>query len=223
MIQPHSYTNSLLSYANAPQTLLDRGVWVAGGSDAPIETCSPLVGMFDAIYRQERVSSVTDENDGSEQQPEVFRPEERLSFAEALWIYTTGAAYAAGCEGFLGSLVVGYAADFVVLDAGILEDPSLLMGSEPEMVVVGGNISYQREVTVRADAASGEGGDNVDTDSVQICTVIMGGPYIPGKNGKIPASKSRTRSDHSKATSPPSFPPSCACRLLGKYCVATYR
>ena len=36
-----------------------------------------------------------------------FRPEEKLTFAEALWIYTVGAAHAAGSEGFLGRLEIG--------------------------------------------------------------------------------------------------------------------
>ena len=33
---------------------------------------------------------------------EVFRSEERLEFAQALWMYTVGAAYAAHCEHILG-------------------------------------------------------------------------------------------------------------------------
>ena len=34
---------------------------------------------------------------------EVFRPEERLDFSQALWMYTVGAAYAAHCEHVLGT------------------------------------------------------------------------------------------------------------------------
>lgn len=36
----------------------------------------------------------------------VFRPEERVSFAEALWMYTVGAAFAANCEHVLGQVRV---------------------------------------------------------------------------------------------------------------------
>ena len=34
---------------------------------------------------------------------EVFRPEESLTFSQALWMYTVEAAYAAHCEHVLGS------------------------------------------------------------------------------------------------------------------------
>lgn len=46
----------------------------------------------------------------------VFRPEERLTFTEALQIYTSGAAFAAGEEDRIGLLQVGMKADFVVID-----------------------------------------------------------------------------------------------------------
>jgi 5-methylthioadenosine/S-adenosylhomocysteine deaminase len=45
----------------------------------------------------------------------VFRPEESLSFEEALSIYTINGAYCAGEEERLGTLRVGYRADFVVV------------------------------------------------------------------------------------------------------------
>lgn len=42
-----------------------------------------------------------------EQEVAVFRPEECVSFAEALWMYTVGAAYAANCEHVLGQVCNG--------------------------------------------------------------------------------------------------------------------
>lgn len=41
-----------LQYGYAWKTLIQNGVVCAGGSDAPIETHEPLVGMYDAIFRQ---------------------------------------------------------------------------------------------------------------------------------------------------------------------------
>ena len=207
---------------------------MAGGSDAPIESCSPLLGMFDAIYREARSSckdgdeeevmndSTTLDSAGKERgidrltitHPEAFRAEEALSFAEALWIYTLGAAYAAGCETFLGSLEVGYAADFVIIDADVLNDNRLLATMKPHAVVVGGIISYSR--------------DSVPSDETpQFCSeVTMAGPYIPGKNGRRPdVKKYKSRQVQGVQTrfSEEPLPLNCACRLLGRYCSATYK
>jgi Amidohydrolase family len=216
--------------------MLERGVCVAGGSDAPIESCSPFLGMFDAIFRQARSTPVVDEEtegeEGSDEptihnsagkardiddlsppQIEVFRPEEALSFAEALWVYTVGAAYAAGCETFLGSLEVGYAADFVIVDAAVLDDHALLATMKPDTVVVGGIISHSR------DSGPSDG-------PLLLCSEIaMAGPYVPGKNGQRPGvKKNKRRVTHGPLgrLSDEPMPLHCACRLLGRFCAATY-
>lgn len=113
-------------YSYAWKTLLEHGIVVAGGSDAPIESASPLIGLYDAIHRRNNT--------------EVFRPTECLSFAEALWTYTVGGAIAGNCENILGNLKVGYIADMVVLDAAVLEDHSLLSSTTPIMTIVNGEV-----------------------------------------------------------------------------------
>lgn len=203
--------------------MLDRGVCVAGGSDAPIETCAPLVGMYDAIYRQARPSSTSEGGSGaapglasSSLQRAVFRPEEALTFSEALWIYTVGAARAAGSETFLGSLEVGYAADFVVLDAGILEDSRLLMTAQPDMVVVGGHVSYSKWAVSQPQTDPNLDLHDSSEDAAVLCGVVsMGGPYVPGKNGKQPRLFGSGSFAQDRQT--------CACSLLGRYCRATQR
>ena len=229
---------------------------MAGGSDSPIETCSPLVGMYDAIYRRSRSYTLTPtadddatsisigstscgviereresthiekeniqmERESTNVDPLVFRPEECLSFSEALWLYTIGAAYAAGSEGFLGRLEVGYAGDFVILDEAVEEDPSLLMIAAPVLVVVGGIVSYSRDEGCEGgvDAISSE----MEGKSTHEFT--MGGPYIPGKNGKLclPVKSRKSSGQKTFYDESPPFPLTCACRLLGKYCVAVYK
>jgi hypothetical protein len=136
---------------------MNSGVVVAGGSDAPIESCSPLIGIHDAIERRSRSSA-----DG-----EQYRPEECLSFSEALWMYTVGSAYAAQCESDLGRLENGFAADFVILDRTVLENSSSLKDLEPRVVVVGGCVtSYQGASFLPSDYSAATPGD-----------------FIPGKNG----------------------------------------
>lgn len=78
------------------RTLLRKGIRLAGGSDAPVEAPAPLVGMADAMEH-------------------VLHESERLSLAEALEIYTSGAAFAARAEDFLGRLEPGFQADFILL------------------------------------------------------------------------------------------------------------
>ncbi|CAM9490836.1 unnamed protein product [Phaeothamnion confervicola] len=156
-------------------------VMCAGGSDSPVETLEPMVGMFDAVFRTTRFPQVaaaaaasasapapprsTAENlrlmpDGAtvamaievpsgttgtagsfrkvpagavlaksvaetaiEPPPPmpttVFRPEECLTLDEAVWLYTVGAAYAAGEERRLGRIHPGFLADFVVVDPSV--------------------------------------------------------------------------------------------------------
>jgi Amidohydrolase family len=189
------------------QTLLDRGVCVAGGSDAPIETCSPLVGMFDAIHRQARSppasveASRSSDLEGSTacSEPDVFRPEESLSFSEALWIYTVGAAYA-------------------------LQDNFLLRTTKPKMVVVGGQVLFSEENFLTSLTESEY--PKTTESAVPLCgAAAMGGPYVPGKNGKrsyaLPKKMKGEEIDGDIGVG--RFVGGiCACRLLGKYCAVAY-
>lgn len=95
--------------AYAWRSLLDTGARLAFGSDAPVESMDPLVGIHAAVTRQRA--------DG---QPEGgWYPQQRLSVAEAVHGYTLGAAYASGEENDKGSISVGKLADLVVLSQDI--------------------------------------------------------------------------------------------------------
>ncbi|MFQ5949005.1 MAG: amidohydrolase, partial [Acidimicrobiia bacterium] len=82
------------------RTLRDRGVPLAGGSDCPVEPPHPLWGMAAA---RDRAGIV---------------PEQGLDPADALALFTDGAARAIGED---ASLMVGSAADVVVLDRDPVE------------------------------------------------------------------------------------------------------
>jgi len=86
------------------KSLLDRGVPVAGSSDAPVVPPLPLAGVSAAVARQ------TPEG-------HIIGPEERVSVTEALWLYTQGAAWACGLESEVGSITPGKRADLVILEA----------------------------------------------------------------------------------------------------------
>lgn len=93
--------------AYAYKTLIKRHTAYCFGSDAPIETPNPFIGLHAAITRR-RV-------DGSPAK-EGWYPDQRLSLAEALAGYTTGPAYAAGWERQQGRLAPGFFADMIILE-----------------------------------------------------------------------------------------------------------
>ncbi len=107
------------------------GITVAGSSDAPVITASPLAGIRDAVLRRT----------GSGR---VLGPGERLTALEALALYTRGAAFAMHREEEIGSLEPGKLADFVVLDRSPLDtDPARIAEISVLATVVDGRPVHQ--------------------------------------------------------------------------------
>jgi len=114
--------------AYAWRTQLSNGAVLAFGSDAPVESPNPFLGLHAAVTRRRA--------DGSPA-PQGWYPEQRLSALEAWWGFTTGAAYAAGMEDRLGKLAPDFHADLIVLDKDpftIEPDDLLKMQSSATMV-----------------------------------------------------------------------------------------
>jgi predicted amidohydrolase YtcJ len=84
--------------------LMDRGVVLAGSSDAPVCDAAVLPAIQSAVTRRTA-------------QGEVLDRDQALSVDEALTMYTRNAADVLGLGESHGSLARGRAADFVVLDA----------------------------------------------------------------------------------------------------------
>ena len=61
--------------------------------------------------------------------PRQYKPEECLTWAEALYIYTLGGAYACRREHLLGSILPGRLGDMVLLYSRPGEEPGMLDGS----------------------------------------------------------------------------------------------
>jgi hypothetical protein len=169
------------------KSLLEAGVYVAGGSDSPVEHPSPFMGIHDAMFRSNYVRANNSERKSADM--DVHLPEECLSFAQAVWLYTIGGAYACRSEHLLGRIEKGYLADLVIVDAAVLDFPELLHGAAPIVVLIGGEMVYQNPVNL---ASSGvklsessifkptmPSGGNSDV------TRTLGGPYIPGKGGNL--------------------------------------
>ncbi|MCB9112548.1 MAG: amidohydrolase [Anaerolineales bacterium] len=117
-----------LSYAW--RTQLDYGATLAFGSDAPVESPNPFLGLHAAVTRQR--------TDGSPS-AEGWRPEQKLTLVEALSGYTFGAAFASNAENRLGKLAENYLADLIVLDADPFEiPPDELLKMDVKSVMIDG-------------------------------------------------------------------------------------
>jgi predicted amidohydrolase YtcJ len=122
-----------LSYAW--RTQLDQGARLAFGSDAPVESPNPFLGLHAAVTRRGA--------DGSPG-PQGWHPAQRLSVAEALEGFVSGPAYAAGTEDRLGRLSPGYLADLIVVDADPFTcEPARLAEIRPEAAMLGGKWVWQ--------------------------------------------------------------------------------
>lgn len=120
-------------YAYAFRALLDAGTILAFGSDCPVASPNPFLGIHAAVTRQKP--------DGT---PEGgWNPSQRLTVEEAVWGYTMGGAAASGQQDRLGSLTPGKLADLVVVDRDIFEiDPMDICEAQSVMTVVGGKIVF---------------------------------------------------------------------------------
>jgi len=119
-------------WAYAWRSLLSRGSVLAFGSDAPVESIDPLLGIHAAVTRQRR--------DGSP--AGGWRPSERLNAEEAIVGYTAGPAFAGGEERELGRIAPRYLADLVVLAGDPWSDPAGWLNARVVATIVGGNLAH---------------------------------------------------------------------------------
>lgn len=93
--------------AYAWRSLVESGAHLAAGSDAPVESVNPWLGMFAAVHRRLPTDARPD-----------WRPAEALTVVAALSAYTLGPARAIGASDE-GHLKPGARADLAVLSADL--------------------------------------------------------------------------------------------------------
>ncbi|MGE5589499.1 MAG: amidohydrolase [Bacillota bacterium] len=121
--------------AYAWRSLARMGIPMAFGSDCPVEPLNPMHAVYAAVTRHTM--------DG--QPPGGWRPEERLSVAEALAMHTRGGAFAVGEEQCKGQVAPGFLADMVLLDRDPLTaEPSSLKDIAVDMTIAGGRVAFSR-------------------------------------------------------------------------------
>ncbi len=123
--------------AYAWRSLLVKRAKLAFGTDWPVESLNPLLGLFAAVTRQ----------DPETKEPKLgWYQRERISLMEALKAYTIGAAYAEFQDSLKGSLEVGKLADMVILTKDIFTlPPEELLNTEVDVTIFDGQVIYVRE------------------------------------------------------------------------------
>jgi predicted amidohydrolase YtcJ len=121
--------------AYAWRSLLDSGAQLAFGSDAPVESMNPWLGVHAAVTRQ-RPGGFPEGG---------WYPEQRLSVAEALHAYCVGPAVCSGEAKQRGSLAPGMLADLAVLTGDPFRcAPADLHAITAAMTIVHGDVVFEK-------------------------------------------------------------------------------
>jgi predicted amidohydrolase YtcJ len=121
--------------AYAWRSLLDSGAQLAFGSDAPVESMNPWLGVHAAVTRQ-RPGGYPEGG---------WYPEQRISVAEALHAYCVGPAVCSGEADRRGTLAPGKLADLAVLTGDPFRcDPNDLHAITAAMTIVDGKVVFER-------------------------------------------------------------------------------
>ena len=128
------YWGDRVGAAYAWQSQLKAGAVLAFGSDAPVESANPFLGIHAAVTRQR--------SDGAPG-PDGWVPSQRITVEQALAAYTAGPAFAASMEKSQGRLAPGYLADLLVLEVDPLDcEPASLKDLSPTATMAGGHWVY---------------------------------------------------------------------------------
>ena len=113
--------------------LLERGIKIVAGSDAPVEAGDPRIEFYAAITRQR-----LDGTSGA-----GWHPEYAVSREDALRMFTLWPAYSTFQEERRGSISVGKQADLSIFDTDFLRaKPAAILTAKTVMTVVNGRIAY---------------------------------------------------------------------------------
>ncbi len=122
-----------LKGAYAWRTVLRAGVPLAFGSDFPVESPDPRLGLCAAETRRPAGAAAP------------FLPEERVTREEALRAFTAGAAHAAFAERRRGMIREGFDADLTAFGADVLAVPVDALRTLPvAYTIVAGRVVHER-------------------------------------------------------------------------------
>lgn len=126
-----------LSGAYNFRAFLDKGIPVAFGTDWSVEPLDPRLGLYAAVTREYPEGGPAG----------GWKPEEKLTLAEAIDLYTRGSAYAEGAEREKGTLEPGKLADLVVFAEDLFAHekaaPRRILTAPVAMTVAGGKVVFE--------------------------------------------------------------------------------
>lgn len=116
-------------------SFLKSGVHLAFGTDWDVEPLDPRLGIYAAVSRELPAGGPAG----------GWHPDEKLSLAEAIEIYTLGSAYAEFQEKMKGSIVPGKWADLAVMEKNLFEIPKKdILKTAVAMTILAGKIIYKK-------------------------------------------------------------------------------
>lgn len=116
------------------RSLIDSGAVFGFGSDVPVESHNPFLGIYAAIERKSR----------NEPSNTSWIPEQKITAEEAIRAYTIWAAKASRQEDKFGSIVPGKFADLIVIDDYTEHDSTFWLQAKSYLTLVDGEIVYSR-------------------------------------------------------------------------------
>jgi len=120
--------------AYAWRNLIDQGLIIAGGTDAPVEIGDPRIEFYAAITRK----------DVDGYYANGWNLDQRLTRFEALKMFTIWPAIASFQEDVKGTIEVGKLADFSIFDQDLMSIPEeKILESKNILTVVGGKVVFQ--------------------------------------------------------------------------------
>ena len=133
---PARLGDSRLDGAYVWHSLVDLGVVVVGGSDAPVERGAPLIEFYAAVARRDLQGF---------QGPD-WRPDEAVDRLTALKMFTLWPAYASFREDELGTIEVGKRADFTAFSVDLMTAPvEDIPRGEATLTIVDGVVVYRAD------------------------------------------------------------------------------
>jgi len=116
------------------RNLIDLGVVIAGGSDAPVEIGDPLIEFYAAVARKDLDGFYST----------GWHLEQAVTREEALKMFTIWPAFAAFQEDIKGTIEVGKLADLTVFSKDIMKVPEEeIIQTEAVMTIVNGQIVFE--------------------------------------------------------------------------------
>jgi hypothetical protein len=116
------------------RSLFDQDTYIGFGSDAPVASINPFLGIYSAIERKP----------WNNPNRRSWISEQKITAAEAIRAYTYWSAYGSQSHKVRGIISEGSLADLIVIDDYTLEDNTFWLKARPYLTMVDGGIVYQK-------------------------------------------------------------------------------